>query len=59
MYSVLLRDHWGLPMERLGWEVQLSVVMYHENVFGAWSFGIVLKQCSAAVPSEKIQCFFR
>lgn len=28
-------------------------------VFGAWSFGIVLKQCSAAVPSEKIQCFFR
>lgn len=32
MYSVLLRDHWGLLMERLGWEVQLSVVMYHENV---------------------------
>lgn len=28
-------------------------------VSGGWSFGIVLKQCSAAVPSEKIQCFFR
>lgn len=28
-------------------------------VSGARSFGIVLKQCSTAVPSEKIQCFFR
>lgn len=32
MCSVLLRDHWVLLMERVGWKVQLSVVLYHENV---------------------------
>lgn len=57
--SVLMRDHWGLLLERLGWKKQLGVVMDHEKcVPRAWSFRFVLNLCGAVVPPEGTQCFF-